>query len=137
VQEPAWNILAGMNQHGRLALAKLAGAIGSAVLLAIGLLIFKWNLLAAAVGFVVPPTSSGRTRDPGHGLPADRISAADLLLGNIFEAAALPHSISRVFVAVASNVVVATHTVRVVGWISVGSSSGILLDSASSAGIEM
>jgi len=39
VQEPAWNILAGMNQHGRLALAKLAGAIGSAVLLAIGLLI--------------------------------------------------------------------------------------------------
>jgi O-antigen/teichoic acid export membrane protein len=54
VQEPAWNILAGMNQHGRLALWKLAAAICSAVLLGIGLAFSHWHLVGAALAFALP-----------------------------------------------------------------------------------
>ena len=54
VQEPIWSILTGMNQHGKLALVRLAGAVCSATLVAIALVLFKWNLLAAAIGFVLP-----------------------------------------------------------------------------------
>lgn len=54
VQEPIWSILAGTNRHGRVAIARLTGAICSAILVAIALLVFKRNLLAAAIGFVIP-----------------------------------------------------------------------------------
>ena len=54
VQEPVWGILAGMNQHGKVALVRLAGAACSGTLVAIALILFKWNLLAAAIGFVLP-----------------------------------------------------------------------------------
>jgi len=54
VQEPVWSILSGMNQHGRLALCKLAAAICSAVFLGIGLWLLHWHLLEAALAFAVP-----------------------------------------------------------------------------------
>jgi O-antigen/teichoic acid export membrane protein len=54
VQEPVWSILAGMNQHGRLALCKLTAAICSAVMLGLGLAFLHWHLLEAALAFAVP-----------------------------------------------------------------------------------
>ena len=54
VQEPVWSILAGMNQHGRLALCKLAAALCSAALLGVGLAFFHWHLIGAALAFVLP-----------------------------------------------------------------------------------
>ncbi len=54
VQEPVWALLSGMNAHGRMALAKLVAAAGSATLLALGLGLFDWGLLGAAVCFVLP-----------------------------------------------------------------------------------
>lgn len=54
VQEPIWSLLAGMNQHGRVALIKLGAAIASASCLGIGLAVFDWGLLGAAVCFVAP-----------------------------------------------------------------------------------
>jgi len=54
VQEPIWSILTGLNRHGKVALARLVGALCSALLLAIGLAVFKWGLLGAALCFAVP-----------------------------------------------------------------------------------
>ena len=54
VQEPVWSILSGMNVHGRIALAKLAAAILSALLLAAGLGLMKWGLVGAAACFTLP-----------------------------------------------------------------------------------
>ena len=53
-QETVWSILAGMNRHGRIALAKVAGAVSSAALLAAGLALFKFNLVMAAAAFAIP-----------------------------------------------------------------------------------
>jgi O-antigen/teichoic acid export membrane protein len=54
VQEPVWSILSGMNQHGRVALWKLAAAVCSAVLLWLGLAVWHWGLVQAALAFAVP-----------------------------------------------------------------------------------
>jgi O-antigen/teichoic acid export membrane protein len=54
VQEPVWSILAGMNQHGRLALCKLAAALCSAALLGVGLMFLHWHLMGAALAFALP-----------------------------------------------------------------------------------
>lgn len=54
VQEPIWSVLSGMNLHGRVALAKLVAAVGSTILLTIGLWQFHWGLLGAAVCFALP-----------------------------------------------------------------------------------
>jgi O-antigen/teichoic acid export membrane protein len=54
VQEPIWSILAGMNRHGWVAWAKLAGAIASALLVGVALLWLKCSLLGAALGMVLP-----------------------------------------------------------------------------------
>jgi O-antigen/teichoic acid export membrane protein len=54
VQEPVWCLLAGMNIHGRVALAKLGAAAGSALLLTLGLWFLHWGLLGAAVCFALP-----------------------------------------------------------------------------------
>ncbi len=54
LQEPVWSILSGMNRHGRIGYARLAGAICSASTLAIGLSWFKWQLLGAALAFAIP-----------------------------------------------------------------------------------
>lgn len=54
VQEPTWNILTGLNQHGKVALARLAGAGCSALTMAVGLALFGWGLLEAALAFALP-----------------------------------------------------------------------------------
>jgi O-antigen/teichoic acid export membrane protein len=54
VQEPVWSLLSGMNLHGRVALAKLGAAVGSALLLTAGLWFLHWGLLGAAVCFALP-----------------------------------------------------------------------------------
>jgi len=54
VQEPVWSLLSGMNHHGRVALAKLGAAVGSALLLTVGLWFLHWGLLGAAVCFALP-----------------------------------------------------------------------------------
>ena len=54
VQEPVWSILTGMNQHGKVALTRLMGAACSVALLAIGMGLFHWGLLGAALAFAVP-----------------------------------------------------------------------------------
>lgn len=54
VQEPIWSLLAGMNIHGRIALAKLGASLGSIALLTAGLWVFHWDLLGAAVCFALP-----------------------------------------------------------------------------------
>ncbi len=54
VQEPVWSLLSGMNIHGRIALAKLGAAFGSALLLTLGLWLFHWGLIGAAVCFALP-----------------------------------------------------------------------------------
>lgn len=54
VQEPVWGIISGMNCHGRLALWKLGGAVCSCLLLVLGLAVFHWHLLAAALAFALP-----------------------------------------------------------------------------------
>ena len=54
VQEPVWSLLSGMDLHGRIALAKLGAAAISALLLSIGLWVFHWGLLGAAVCFALP-----------------------------------------------------------------------------------
>ena len=54
VAEPVWSILSGMNLHGRVALARLAGSVCSAALLAVGLAWLKWNLIGAALCFILP-----------------------------------------------------------------------------------
>jgi O-antigen/teichoic acid export membrane protein len=54
VLEPAWSILSGMNRHGRLAMTRLIGSLCAAAIVAIGLSLFDWGLLSAAIGLVVP-----------------------------------------------------------------------------------
>lgn len=54
VQEPIWGVVAGMNKHGRIAWAKLAGACCCAGFLWVGLAGFEWGLLGAAFCFAVP-----------------------------------------------------------------------------------
>lgn len=54
VQESIWGILAGMNVHGRVAMAQLFGAIASAAVLGIGLGLFNWSLIGAAICFSFP-----------------------------------------------------------------------------------
>jgi O-antigen/teichoic acid export membrane protein len=54
VQEPVWSLLSGMNLHGRVALAKLGAAVGSCVLLSVGLGFLHWGLLGAALCFAIP-----------------------------------------------------------------------------------
>lgn len=54
VQEPVWSLLSGMNIHGKVAIAKLCAAVGSATLLTLGLWCFHWGLLGAAVCFALP-----------------------------------------------------------------------------------
>ncbi len=54
VQEPAWSLLSGMNIHGRIAIAKLVAGVLSALLLLVGLWIFHWGLLGAAICFTLP-----------------------------------------------------------------------------------
>ncbi len=54
VQEPVWSLLAGMNAHGRLALAKLGSAFASAALLFAGLAWFDAGLTGAAACLIIP-----------------------------------------------------------------------------------
>lgn len=54
VQEPVWSLLSGMNCHGRIALVNLCAGIVSAALLLMGLWLFHWGLLGAAVCFSLP-----------------------------------------------------------------------------------
>ncbi|MCX6880638.1 MAG: lipopolysaccharide biosynthesis protein [Verrucomicrobia bacterium] len=54
VQEPVWSLLSGMNRHGRIAIANLGAAVGSALLLTVGLWYLHWGLLGAAVCFALP-----------------------------------------------------------------------------------
>ncbi len=54
VQEPVWSLLSGMNRHGRIALAKLGAAVGSTLLLTVGLWFLHWGLLGAALCLVLP-----------------------------------------------------------------------------------
>ncbi len=54
VAEPVWGILAGMNQHGKVALGRLLGAICSAVFLWLGLARMQWGLFEAALAFALP-----------------------------------------------------------------------------------
>lgn len=54
VQEPVWAILAGINQHGKIAFARLSGAICAVVFVWIGLARLRWGLCEAAVAFALP-----------------------------------------------------------------------------------
>ncbi len=54
MQDPVWAILAGLNKHGRVAIAKLIGAAVSAACIAAALAFSENKLLMAAIALTVP-----------------------------------------------------------------------------------
>jgi O-antigen/teichoic acid export membrane protein len=53
-QDPIWAIMAGINQHGRIGLIKLAGACAAAIGVGLALAVFKAKLVGMAVGLTLP-----------------------------------------------------------------------------------
>jgi O-antigen/teichoic acid export membrane protein len=56
VQQPIWNILAGMNRHGRMGLANLVAAVMACILCLICLGTMKWGLIGVAISIALPLT---------------------------------------------------------------------------------
>jgi O-antigen/teichoic acid export membrane protein len=56
IQEPSWNILVGLNKHGRVSFAQLGGATVSAILLYLTLSVFHGGLVASALAIAIPLT---------------------------------------------------------------------------------
>jgi O-antigen/teichoic acid export membrane protein len=56
VQRPIWVILVGLNGHGRAGIAALLASLCSVLLIVFSLGVFRWGLLAVAVGVSVPLT---------------------------------------------------------------------------------
>jgi hypothetical protein len=54
MQDPVWAIMTGLNKHGRIAVAKLIGALVCALGIAGALLLSKDKLLAASIALTVP-----------------------------------------------------------------------------------
>jgi len=58
IQQPVWNILAGMNAHGRLGLAMFLGAVSSFVMTFLMLGVLKWGLAGVALSIGLALTVS-------------------------------------------------------------------------------
>ncbi len=56
IQQPVWNIMAGMNAHGRIGLANLIGAVVAFVLAVLMMGILDLGLIGAAMAVVIPLT---------------------------------------------------------------------------------
>jgi O-antigen/teichoic acid export membrane protein len=54
IQEPAWSVMSGMNRHGRLAMARLAGSLCSVMLTGVALWAFRADLRLAAALLLLP-----------------------------------------------------------------------------------
>ena len=56
IQESSWNILVGLNKHGRVSLVQLAGAMVTSALLWFGVVVLEWKLIGAALLLAIPQT---------------------------------------------------------------------------------
>ena len=119
VQQPVWSLLAGMNIHGRIALAKLGAGVGSALLLTVGLWFLHWGLLGAAVCFALPQLLVDGLATPWYACRVVRVSKR-LFLWRVFVrpiCCVLPFAMALGGAAM----IYATHPLRALGTLMLGS----------------
>jgi O-antigen/teichoic acid export membrane protein len=85
VQQPVWNILAGMNRHGRMGLANMCAAVAACILCMISLTTMNWGLNGVAISVAIPLTIANGIYVPLYACRHLEITIRKYLIEAIFQ----------------------------------------------------